>query len=92
MRRNRRICAERLIDLLSIRLTLLLGLPLTSVCYGQAGDLSKGSLSVDVLDASGATVPNANVTLSGPAGDNKITSSDRGQALFFGLAPATSTR
>ncbi len=68
-------------------MTLVLGLTIAGACYGQTGDLSKGSLAVEVADASGALVPNATVTLSGPAGENKLTSNERGQALFYSLAP-----
>lgn len=68
-------------------LALLLGLSFSGALYGQVGDPSKGSLSVEVRDSSGAVVPRASVTLSGPTGDSKADTGDGGQAVFFGLVP-----
>ena len=70
-------------------LVVFLALTLTGLCYGQAGDTSKGALSVDVFDSSRAAVPNASVRLSGPTGDVNGTSNDRGQTLFLNLVPGT---
>jgi hypothetical protein len=70
---------------------LLLGLGLTSVCFAQSGDLSKGSMSVEVVDSSKSYVPNASVTISGPTGEIKLTTSEHGSAVFFNLIPGTYT-
>jgi hypothetical protein len=70
-------------------MALILGLMLTGICYGQAGDMTRGSMAVDVTDSSGSLVPKASVTLSGPTGDSKLATNERGQALFFGLSPGS---
>ena len=73
----------------TLLLALVLSLGLTGICYGQAGDTSKGTLSVDVLDASRAIVQGATIKLSGPAGDSTATTNERGEAVFYSLAPGT---
>lgn len=56
--------------------------------FGQGGsDSSKGAITVEVQDSSGAVVPGATVTLTGPEGDRKSTTDGRGQAAFFTLVP-----
>jgi hypothetical protein len=70
---------------------LLLGLSFTGVCFAQSGDVSKGSISVEVVDGTGAIVPNANVTISGPTGESKAATNERGAAVFFNLIPGTYT-
>lgn len=66
---------------------LLLSLSLTGIGFAQTGDVSKGSMSVEVVDSSGAFVPKANVTLSGPTGEISQTTNERGVAIFFNLVP-----
>jgi hypothetical protein len=75
----------------SLLLVLVLSLGLTGVCYGQAGDTSKGSLSVNVLDASRGLVQGATIKLSGPAGESTATTNERGEAVFYNLAPGPYT-
>lgn len=78
---------DRLLGTLFV-LILLCGIP--SVLYAQAGaDTSKGSVSVEVLDASGAVIQNAAITLTGPTGSQKTSSDTRGQAVFYNLIPGT---
>jgi len=77
---------------LSIAVLLLLTLVTSPLAFGQVGaDSSKGSVTVTVLDSSGGVVPNATVTLSGPAGTRTATSDSRGEAVFFGVIPETYT-
>jgi len=73
---------------MAVVLCFLLGL--AGIAFGQA-DVSKGSLSVLVEDSSGAVVPGATVTLTGPMGEQKATSNPRGEALFLNLTPGTYT-
>jgi hypothetical protein len=68
---------------------LLLGLSFTGVCFAQTGDLSKGSMSVEVVDSSKAYIPNANVTITGPTGEDKQTSDARGTVVFYNLVPGS---
>ncbi|HZT30012.1 MAG TPA: TonB-dependent receptor [Bryobacteraceae bacterium] len=58
------------------------------LAFAQAGsDSSKGSIAVEVHDTSGAVIPSASVTLTGPEGDKKASADARGQVVFFGLVP-----
>ncbi|MCC6364669.1 MAG: TonB-dependent receptor [Bryobacterales bacterium] len=67
---------------------LVLALGLTGTLFGQGGaDTSKGSLSVEVQDSSGAIVQNANVTLSGSMGSRVSKSDSRGVSIFYNLVP-----
>lgn len=67
---------------------LCLGLGISGVLYAQgAADTSKGSVSVEVQDASGAIVQNATVILAGSTGTQKAASDVRGQAVFYNLIP-----
>ncbi len=62
----------------------------SGVLYAQIGtDVSKGSVSVDVLDPTGAIIQNANIRLSGAAGEQRAVSDLRGQAVFYNLIPGT---
>jgi hypothetical protein len=72
----------------------LISLALLSICsslilFGQATDVSKGNVTVSVKDPSGATVPGATVTLSGPRGELNATTSNRGEASFSTLLPGS---
>ncbi len=69
-----------------LALTLGLGTP-AALCAQSGADISKGSISVEVSDPTGAIVPNANVTISGPAGSQKGVTDARGQAVFYNLVP-----
>lgn len=71
-------------------------LTITVVCFSffavyafaqQGTDSSKGQMSVEVKDATGATVPGAKVTAAGPMGDLNATTNDRGEVNFFSLVP-----
>jgi hypothetical protein len=69
-------------------LTLVLSLSLGSVLYGQGtAHSSKGSLTVEVTDSSGAIVQNADFTLLGAAGERKTKTDGRGVGVFYNLAP-----
>ena len=47
----------------------------------------KGSLSVLVVDSSGASVPDAKVTLNGPTGSKVASTDDQGSATFSYIVP-----
>ncbi len=69
-------------------LSLLLLFASAGAAFAQgSSDISKGSISVEVLDPSGAIIQNATVILSGPAGQQKATTDLRGQAVFLNLIP-----
>ena len=48
-------------------------------------DVSKGSIEVEVQDASGGVVPSASASLSGPEGTKVALTDVRGLAVFYGL-------
>lgn len=48
-----------------------------------------GNINGVVYDTSGAVVPGASITLTGPAGNKTAQSTDQGQFLFAQLAPGT---
>lgn len=66
------------------RFSLLL-VVLALVAYLPAQDITKGSLSGVVHDATGAVVPNAKVNLSSPYGDRSTTTSATGEYTFLNL-------
>ncbi|HWR52797.1 MAG TPA: TonB-dependent receptor, partial [Bryobacteraceae bacterium] len=69
-------------------LSLLLLFVSAAAAFAQGrSDLSKGSISVEVIDPSGAIIQNATVIIAGPAGEQKATTDLRGQAVFFNLIP-----
>lgn len=81
------IVKNRFINILVVLLVMASG---AGSLFGQVGtDTSKGSVSIQVVDSSGAVVQGANLTLSGAAGSQKATSDLRGQAVFYNLAPGT---
>jgi outer membrane receptor for ferrienterochelin and colicin len=55
----------------------------------SAADFSKGSITVSVKDASGASVPDAEVGVQGPQGTLKATTSGRGDYTFTSLTPGS---
>ena len=67
-------------------LALLVGVALPRVLSAQiAADVSKGSISVLVQDPSQAVIPNATVTIRGPAGEQRAATNERGEAFFYNL-------
>jgi hypothetical protein len=52
-------------------------------------DPSKGSIGVEVTDATGGVIQNATVILTGPMGAQRGSTNDRGQAVFYSLVPGT---
>lgn len=68
----------------------LLILGTSGLLFAQAGsDLSKGQLTVDVQDTTGAVIQGADVTLTGAAGTRRLKTDLRGTAAFYSLAPGT---
>src|SRR5260221_1336490 len=75
-------------QIISIILLLLVALPL-AFAQGSAESSVKGNLSGVVSDATGAVVPGAKVTLSGPEGSKADTTNADGGFLFPLLTPGT---
>ncbi len=79
---------------LSARFTLpalvaLSALLLCSVAFAQTS-VSNGSISGTVIDATGAVVPNARITMTGPTGQTiHVTTSDAGTYSSGALVPGT---
>jgi hypothetical protein len=65
----------------------LLSLSLGVGTWAQDQSSSRGNLSGVVLDASKATVPGAQVTITGPIGNLSQTTNDQGTFLFSTLIP-----
>jgi hypothetical protein len=65
----------------------LLSLSLGLGTWAQDQGSSRGNLSGVVLDASKATVPGAQVTITGPIGNLSQTTNDQGSFLFSTLIP-----
>jgi len=65
----------------------LLSLSLGVGTWAQDQSSSRGNLSGVVLDASKATVPGAQVTITGPIGNLSQTTNDQGSFLFSTLIP-----
>lgn len=65
----------------------LLSLSLGVGAWAQDASSSRGNLSGVVLDASKATVPGAQVTITGPIGTLSQTTNDQGTFLFSTLVP-----
>jgi len=65
----------------------LLSLSLGLGAWAQDQSSSRGNLSGVVLDASKATVPGAQVTITGPIGNLSQTTNDQGTFLFSTLIP-----
>ena len=53
--------------------------------------LTKGGISGRVLDAMGAAIANAKVTISGPTGDRVVTANEEGAFEAINLTPGTYT-
>ena len=66
---------------------LLLPLLLGSGVWGQDQSSARGNLSGIVYDATKATVPGAQVTITGPIGNLTQTTNDQGAFLFSTLIP-----
>src|SRR5580765_7447097 len=73
-----------MVGALSLVLSLFLGL----VAVAQDSSV-KGNLGGTVVDPTGAVVPGAKVTLSGPTGTQTINSENDGNFLFSRLVPGT---
>src|ERR1700680_4392984 len=71
-------------SVLGIALAILIAL---QAPIGKAQDVSKGSISGVVRDATGAVVTDANVTLSSPTGEKKTKTNSSGEYLFSNLNP-----
>jgi hypothetical protein len=54
-----------------------------------AESTTRGNLAVTVVDPSGAVVPNAKVTISGPTGNRTATTDNQGDFSFLVLIPGT---
>ena len=65
----------------------LLSLSLGLGTWAQDQSSARGNLSGVVLDASKATVPGAQVTITGPIGNMTQTTNDQGTFLFSTLIP-----
>jgi hypothetical protein len=72
------------VGILGLVLSLVLGL----VAMAQDSSV-KGNLGGVVVDSTGAVIPGAKVTLSGPTGTQTINSENDGNFLFSRLAPGT---
>src|SRR3954465_458759 len=68
-------------------LTLLMATTATLWGQGSAESSVRGNLAGVVVDNSGAVVPGAKVTLSGPTGTRAVNSNGQGQFLFPLLTP-----
>src|SRR3954447_7198398 len=68
-------------------LTLLMATTASMWAQGSAESSVRGNLSGVVVDNSGAVVPGAKVTLSGPTGTRDVNSNGQGQFLFPLLTP-----
>jgi hypothetical protein len=72
---------------------LLINSLLILVCIagiGWAQDIAtKGSISGKVTDATGAVIPNAKITISGPTGDRTVTANESGDFEVQNLTPGS---
>src|SRR5450631_4172298 len=71
----------------SISAILALCLTCISPVFAQNLGSTRGNLAGTVLDSSKAVVPGASVTITGPIGNQKQTTSPQGTFLFSGLVP-----
>ena len=68
---------------------LALSLVCSSAVFAQNQGSTRGNLGGTVLDASKAVVPGATVTITGPLGSQKLSTSSQGTFLFSGLIPGS---
>src|SRR5215471_6125362 len=72
----------------SLKALILGALAVSGIAIAQGkSDASKGSIEVEVQDASGGVVPGASARLSGPEGIRMALTDIRGLAVFYGLTP-----
>jgi hypothetical protein len=79
--------SNRLLVLIAVGFLLLSSLP--GFGQGSAESTVKGNVATYVTDPSGATISDAEVTLSGPTGDKVLTTGADGKALFQILTPGS---
>lgn len=72
-----------------MRFTLVLGICLVIGLAGRLGAQAGGAASGTVADSSGAVVPGATITLTGPSGGQVAISGSAGEYRFRNLAPGT---
>src|SRR5690348_9045192 len=68
-------------------LALLIAATASLWAQGSAESSVRGNLAGVVVDNSGAVVPGAKITLTGPTGTHQINSNNQGQFLFPLLTP-----
>src|SRR4051812_2282993 len=70
-----------------LMVALLAFVSVGAFAQGSAESSVRGNLSGTVVDSSGAIVPGAKITISGPTGTKTDTSNPEGQFLFPLLTP-----
>lgn len=73
----------------SALLALIVAFTMPAAAQQSAESAVKGGIEGTVLDTSGAVVPGASVTLSGPTGARTVSSDERGDFTFPLLTPGT---